>query len=85
VFSRPQNPPHRQRARNTLNAIPSLLGLGGLFVLTEAIIGVGFAVERLGLMNGARIEFTLFAFVQERATSRGEKAKQIARVTRVDR
>ena len=54
-------------------------------MLTEAIIGVGFAVERLRLMNETRIELTLSIFVQERATSRGEKAKQIARVTRVDR
>ena len=65
--------------------VPNPLDLGDLFVLTEAIIRVEFAVERLGVVNGARIEFALSVFAQERATSGSEKATQIVGVARVNR
>jgi predicted ThiF/HesA family dinucleotide-utilizing enzyme len=54
-------------------------------VLTEAIIRVEFAIERLGVVNGARIEFALVVFAQEGATSGSEKATQIVGVARVNR
>jgi hypothetical protein len=54
-------------------------------VLTEAIIRVEFAIERLGVVNGARIEFALVVFAQEGAISGSEKATQIVGVARVNR
>ena len=65
--------------------VPRPLDFGDLFVLTETIIRVEFAVERLGVVNGARIEFALSVFAQERATSGSEKATQIVGVARVNR
>jgi hypothetical protein len=65
--------------------VPSPLDLRDLFVLTEAIIGVESTVERLGVVNGARIEFALSVFAQEGATSGSEKTVQIVRVVRVNR
>jgi len=65
--------------------VPRPLDFGDLFVLTETIIRVEFAVERLGVVNGARIEFALPVFAQERATSGSEKATQIVGVARVNR
>ena len=65
--------------------VPRPLDFGDLFVLTETIIRVEFAVERLGVVNGARIEFALSVFSQERATSGSEKATQIVGVARVNR
>jgi hypothetical protein len=65
--------------------VPRPLDFGDLFVLTKTIIRVEFAVERLGVVNGARIEFALSVFAQERATSGSEKATQIVGVARVNR
>jgi hypothetical protein len=53
---------------------PSLLGVSGVFVLANAIIRVQLAVEGLGVLDSARIEFALFVLLQEGATLCGEKA-----------
>ena len=71
--------------RKQLGLVPKRLDLGDLFVLTEAIIRVEFAVERFGVVNGARIDFALVVFAQEGATSGSEKATQIVGVARVNR
>jgi len=51
-----------------------VLCLSGTFVLANAIIGVQLAVERLGVLDSARIEFALFILLQEGAALCGEKA-----------
>jgi hypothetical protein len=52
----------------------SVLGVSGIFVLANAIIGVQLAVEGLGVLDSARIEFALFILLQEGTTLCGEKA-----------
>ena len=49
-------------------------GVNGIVVLANAIIGVQSAVEGLGFLDSARIEFALFVLLQEGTTLCGEKA-----------
>jgi hypothetical protein len=53
---------------------PSVIGVIGILVLANAIIRVQLAVEGLGVLDSARIEFALFILLQEGATLCGEKA-----------
>ena len=51
-----------------------VLCVSGTFVLANAVIGVQLAVEGLGVLDSARIEFALFILLQEGTTLCGEKA-----------
>jgi hypothetical protein len=62
----------------------SVLALGGIFVFTNAIIGVQPAVEGFGVLNSAGIEWSWFVPLQEGATLCGEKAALALRVAGVD-
>jgi hypothetical protein len=61
-----------------------MLALGGIFVFTNAIIGVQPAVEGFGVLNSARIELSLFVPLQEGTTLCGEKAALALGVAGVD-
>ena len=57
----------------------------GVFVFANTIIRVLSAVEGLGFLDSARIEFPLFVLLQEGATLCGEKTALALRIAGVDR
>ena len=62
----------------------NVLAFGGIFVFTNAIIGVQSAVEGFGVLDSAGIEWSLFVPLQEGATLSREKATLALRVAGVD-
>jgi hypothetical protein len=62
----------------------NVLALGGIFVLTNAIIGVQAAVEGFGVLDSAGIEWPLFIPLQEGTALCGEKTALALRVAGVD-
>ena len=63
----------------------STLDFGGLFAFADAVVRVYLTVERLRIMNSARMEFAPFFLLQERTTFRGEQSAQTAGVAGINR
>ena len=61
-----------------------MLAFGGIFVFTNAIIGVQPAVEGFGILDSTGIERSLFVPLQEGTALCGEKAALALGVAGVD-
>jgi hypothetical protein len=59
-------------------------GVSGILALANAIIGIQLAVERFGVLDSARIEFSFFVLLQEGTTTCGEEASLVVGIAGVN-